>query len=358
MLYAVIMAGGTGTRFWPKSTRNMPKQFLNLFGYETMIQSTVHRMNGWIDIQHCMVVTNDNYVDIVKDQLPGIDDQMIIGEKVAKNTAPCIAAAAALLHDKDPDSVMVVLPADHHITQPEKFREILKRAVKKAKDDHCLVTIGIEPTHPETGYGYINYEPSGLQNEHSGKVFKVKRFTEKPDREKAEEFIQSGNYLWNSGMFVWRTSAILDAFKLCLPEVYSLAQKITGEGEVKSNLDSFYEECPSVSVDYGIMEKSDDVYVIPGKFGWNDVGSWSAVYELSDKDPDENALKADPVFLKNASGNLIQSESGKFIAAIGVDNLAIVETDKAILVCPLDEAQKVKEVVEYLGGHADLKKYR
>ncbi len=358
MPYAVIMAGGTGTRFWPKSTRKMPKQFLSLFGDKTMIQSTVHRLKGWIDIRNCMVVTNDNYVDIVKEQLPGIDDQMIIGEKVAKNTAPCIAAAAAILHDKDPDSVMVVLPADHHIAQPERFRDILNKAVKKAEEDHCLVTIGITPSHPETGYGYINYEGPDGESDVSGQAFKVKRFTEKPDLEKAEEFLKSGNYLWNSGMFVWKTSAILDAFKSYLPEVHTHAAKISGKGDLKKNLDSFYETCPSVSVDYGIMEKADDVYVIPGEFGWNDVGSWSAVYELSAKNENDNAVKADTVFMKNASGNLVQSESGKFIAAIGVENLAIVETDKAILICPLNEAQKVKEVVEYLGDSEELKKYR
>ena len=347
MTYAVIMAGGVGSRFWPKSTREMPKQFLKLFGDETMIQATVNRLEGFVDLDSCMVVTNSDYVGIVRTQLPGLPDDMVIGEKVAKNTAPCVAAAAAILHKKDPESVMAVLPADHHITKPGRFREILKRAAETAVKEECLVTIGIKPTHPETGYGYINFDKNDNSEILGEAVYGVKQFTEKPDLEKANRFIESGDYLWNSGMFVWKTSVILNAFKKYLPEVFKLTEKLSSSDHIDKEIDQFYQACPSISVDYGIMEKSENVRVVPGEFDWNDVGSWKAVYDLSDKDKSLNALKARHVFIKNSEGNLIQCDSHKPVSIIGIDNVAVVETEYGILVCSLEKAQEVKKAVEY-----------
>lgn len=357
MIYAVIMAGGSGTRFWPKSTKAHPKQFLNLFGKSSMIQDTVERLEGFISPENVMVVTNQDYVEIVKKQLPKTADNDVIGEVVARNTAPCVAAAAALLHKKDPDSVMVILPADHKIENPAEFKKVLNAAVETAKNQESLVTIGIEPGHPETGYGYIRFDEN-RSFEMSGKsAYKVKNFTEKPDEPTAQKFLESGDYLWNSGMFIWKTSVIIDAFKNYLPDVYSQMKVLMDSNGSQTDIDNFYQACPSVSIDYGIMEKAETVHVIPGDFGWNDVGSWKAVYDLSEKDQDGNVVSETPVSIQKSSSNLIHSESGKIIALVGVENLAVVETDQAILVLNLDESQTVKDVVEELKEDTDKGKF-
>ena len=357
MTYAVIMAGGSGTRFWPKSTKALPKQFLNLFGERTMIQETVERLKGEIEPENVLVVTNDNYVSIVEEQLPNVRKEHIIGEPVAKNTAPCVAAAAAIMNRLDPDSVMVVLPADHQIANEKAFLKILNTAVETAKSENSLVTIGIEPNRPETGYGYICYEKNSELNKAGNSVYSVKNFTEKPSREKAEEFLESGNYLWNSGMFIWKTETILNAFKKYLPEISKLTKKLQDSDLSQGDINQFYHACPSISIDYGIMEKAETVHVVPGEFGWNDVGSWTAVHELSDKDEKGNAFGNAKITIVDSSQNLVHTESGKMVSLVGVDNVAVVETDKAILVVNLKKAQGVKEVVEELKSNPELKKF-
>lgn len=357
MIYAVIMAGGSGTRFWPKSTRSLPKQFLNLFGDKTMIQETVARLNGFIPPEQVMVVTNDEYVSIVEDQLSGTRKDFIVGEPVARNTAPCVAAAAALLHKQDPDSVMVVLPADHQIGNPKEYLQILQTAIETANSEKSLVTIGIQPNRAETGYGYIRFDTGTRLTKVNKDVYSVKNFTEKPNREDAEKFLESGDYLWNSGMFVWRTETILEAFKKHLPEVYEHTEKLIESKGEKEDLDAFYRACPSISIDYGIMESAEKVHVVPGDFDWNDVGSWTAVHELSEKDSNGNAVGRSPVSIQNSSSNLIHSDSGKLIALVGVDNLALVETENAILVVNLDSAQEVKDVVDDLKKDPEKRKF-
>lgn len=357
MVYAVIMAGGSGTRFWPKSTRALPKQFLNLFGDKTMIQETADRLKGYINPEEVLVVTNDNYLPIVQQQLPSIPDQFLIGEPVAKNTAPCVAAAAAILHKHDPDSVMVVLPADHRISNREEFLQILKAAVETAKSQESLVTIGIEPDRPETGYGYICYDESDKIKCGGRNIYSVKNFTEKPNSQKAEEFLASGNYLWNSGMFIWKTETILAAFEKYLPDVFKLTEELEHSAGSREDINWFYRACPAISIDYGIMEKAETVHVVPGEIGWNDVGSWTAVHELSEKDEDGNATGHSPVSIYDSTSSLIHSESGKIISLVGVDDIAVVETDNAILVVNLKKAQAVKNVVEDLKSDPDKKKY-
>jgi len=362
MLHAVIMAGGSGTRFWPRSTKAHPKQFLNLFGGRTMLQTTVARIKKLIPSERIWVITNARYVELVEEQVPDVPPQNIVGEAVAKNTAPCVALAAALIGEQDPDATMTVLPADHIINQPERFLSILKAADAKARDGSNLVTIGIQPDRPETGYGYIEFDKDSSETYEGSQIKKVNRFREKPDRPTAQEFIDSGNFLWNSGMFVWRASTILKEFDRHLPEVKQqvdrLRPAIGGDSDSqKQAIDDFYYGCPSISIDYGIMEPSEHVFVIPGSFGWNDVGSWKAVYELRGKDENGNVIQADNAVLAGAGGNLIQSESGKMIALVGVDNLAVVETEDAILVCELDEAQGVKQIVSQLGEKEDTKKF-
>jgi len=360
MLHAVIMAGGAGTRFWPRSTEAKPKQFLNIFGDRTMLQDTVDRIEKLIPAERVWVITNDRYVDLVKKQLPDVPAGNIVGEPVARNTAPCVAAAAALIQQKDQEGTMVVLPADHLISQPDTFISILETAEAKAADGKSLVTIGIKPDRPETGYGYIEFNSGKTETYKGREVKKVKQFREKPELPKAKEFVESGNFLWNSGMFIWRADAILKQFKKHLPNMYKEVEKLSpkvGTGGQQEAINEFYHNCTSISIDYGIMEQADTVYVVPGSFGWNDVGSWTAVYDLRDKDENGNVILAETAEVANAQNNLIQSESGKMIALVGVENLAVVETDKAILVCNLDEAQGVKTVVNKLRDNEDLKEY-
>lgn len=357
MIYAVVMAGGSGTRFWPKSTRSLPKQFLNLFGENTMIQETVARLNTYIPPENVMVVTNNEYVSIVEKQLPKTKRKYIVGEPVARNTAPCVAAAAALLYKENPDSVMIVLPADHQIGNRDEFLRVLNAAVITATSEESLVTIGILPNKPETGYGYIRYDKNSEFEYENKNIYPVINFTEKPDRNKAESFLKSGDYLWNSGMFIWKTETILKAFQAYLPEVFDEAEKLMASDAKQEDLNRFYNACPSISIDYGIMEKADKVHVVPGEFDWNDVGSWTAVHELSDKDKTGNAIGSSAVSIQDSKSNLVHSKSGKLIALVGVDNIAVVETDKAILVVNLDKAQGVKDVVEDLKSDPGREKF-
>ncbi len=360
MLHAVVMAGGSGTRFWPRSTEARPKQFLNIFGDRTMLQSTVDRIKSLVPAERVWVITNDKYVDLVHEQLPDVPTENIVGEPVGRNTAPCVAAAATLIQDRDPDATMVVLPADHQISEPNKFISILKAAEAKAKESDSLITIGIEPSHPETGYGYIEFDKDHSEKHHQQEVKKVNQFREKPDAKTAQQFINAGNFLWNSGMFIWKASTILQQFAQHLPAIHEQIKKLStalDAGDQKTAINQFYHACPSISIDYGIMEQAQSVFVVPGSFGWNDVGSWSAVYELRDKDENGNVIQTDTAALADAKNNLIHSDSGKMIALVGVDNLAVVETDNAILVCNLDEAQRVKKVVNQLRDNNDLKKY-
>ncbi|MCG2587192.1 mannose-1-phosphate guanylyltransferase [Rhodohalobacter sulfatireducens] len=357
MVYAVIMAGGVGTRFWPKSRKSNPKQFLNLFGETSMIQQTAERLQGFVEEKQVVVVTNKDYVSLVEKQLPSIEPMNIIGEPVARNTAPCIASAAALLNKKDPESVMIVLPADHRIGSPNEFKRVLETAVETAKTQESLVTIGIKPNRPETGYGYIHRESDIEMKNLNHPVYRVQEFTEKPDQETAQDFFESGDYLWNSGIFIWKTSTILDAFKKHLPKIFTESEKLKKSDFKTEDVRRFYEACPPISIDYGIMEKAEKVHVIPGDFDWNDVGSWTAVHELSDKESEENSTVKGKAVYVNSSGNYISTNGKKLVAFAGVDNVALVETDDAILVVNLDQAQDVKEIVEKLKENEDTKKY-
>lgn len=353
MLYAVIMAGGSGTRFWPASTHDMPKQFLDLFGNGTMIQETVRRMAPLVPADRIVVVTNDRFVDIVKEQLPELPEDHIIGENVAKNTAPCIALAAGIIEKKSPGSTIIVLPSDHVITNEKEFIQVMSVAAEKAQAGNNLVTIGIEPNKPETGYGYIQFdEPSKV--ELSGKsVYEVKTFAEKPDKKTAQMFLESGDFLWNSGMFVWRCDTILKATAEYIPTISAELKAIEadlGTSKQGEAIKQFYTACPSISIDYGVMEKADTVFVVPGSFGWNDVGSWTAVHELMDKDSNGNVLQAPFAKAAQSRNSMVSSKGKKIIALVGLDNVAVVETENAILVVNLKQAQHVKEISTNLEG--------
>lgn len=343
--YAVIMAGGVGSRFWPRSRERMPKQLLKIFGENTMIQDTVKRINKIIPIENIFIVTNKVQKDEIKRQLPEIPIQNIIVEPFGKNTAACIGLASIIIHNFHPDAVTVVLPADHIIRDVNAFESIMKKAINFAYQSKGLVTIGIQPTRPETGYGYIQREEHEIEEN----VFKVKTFAEKPNYQTAEKFLESGDFLWNSGMFIWRVDVILEEIKKNMPELYEGLEKLQRhllKDDFQKQLELVYGMLRSISIDYGVMEKSDRVYVIRSTFGWSDVGSWEEVYQLSHKDEFGNAINGS-VFIDDVKNSYIFTED-KFTAIIGLENIIVINTDDALLIVNRTHSQDVKKIVDYL----------
>ena len=345
---AVIMAGGRGERFWPQSRNSRPKQFLSLTADgETMIQKTVKRISPLVDIEDVFIVTNKNYLGLVKEQLPSLPDENIIAEPAARNTAPCIGLAAGVIRKKyGDDAIMLVLPSDHLIKFNAMFIDILKQAVKVAENDKNLVTIGITPTYPETGYGYINF--SNSDTEYQG-AYEVVRFVEKPDIERAKQYVNSGEYLWNSGMFVWKASSILSNIEKYLPDMYSGLLKISesyGTETFDETLENVFPQLKSESIDFGVMERADDIYTIPGNFGWDDVGSWLALERINPTNEYGNMVKGDVVSINTKNSTIIGGK--KLIATIGLEDVIVVDTEDAILICAKDSSQDVKKVIENL----------
>ncbi|MEM8486593.1 MAG: mannose-1-phosphate guanylyltransferase [Bacteroidota bacterium] len=351
MIYAVIMAGGIGSRFWPRSRKATPKQFLNVFGDATLIQNTVARLNGLVPPERCLIVTHERYVEQTQQQLPAVPAENILAEPVSRNTAPCIAYAAMKLREKDPDATMIVLPADHLIKNVAQFHKILNTAIEKAQEKDALVTIGIAPTHPETGYGYIQFNGSvGMDD--TPAAYEVKTFAEKPDLPTAESFLDSGDFLWNSGMFIWRADTILNQLSTHLPEAYEAfepLQDALGTDKEHEVLVKSFQSCPHISIDYGVMERASNVYVVPGSFGWSDVGDWRAVYGLSDKNEHGNAV-AGNVIMHDSSRCLVQSND-RLVVLVGIHDAMVVDTQDAVLICNKESAQQVKNVVDYLHAH-------
>ena len=349
MISVVIMAGGKGERFWPKSRMNMPKQFLSLTDDgKSMIQHTVERLKGLVDIQNMYIVTNEIYKDLVLEHIPDIPKENIIIEPVAKNTAPCIGLAAIHIAKKDINSKMIILPSDHLIKFNEIFIDTLKTALDVVEKGDNLVTIGITPNYPETGYGYINFT-KGESFKDSANLYEVLRFVEKPNLEKAKEYLTSGQYLWNSGMFVWRASTILKNFKEYLPEIYEGLQKIgesIGTEKYEEVLKKEFSNLPSESIDYGIMEKARNIYVIPGNFGWDDVGSWLSLGRINKTNQDGNVINGNVISIKTKN-SIIQGNE-KLIATIGLEDIVIVDTDDVTLICHKNNTQEVKEVINNL----------
>ena len=344
------MAGGAGTRFWPNSRLEKPKQFLNLLGERSMIQNTIDRILPLIPIDRILVITNEHYVDLVQNQFPNLPAQNIIGEPVAKNTAPCVAAAASILIERDPDATMIVLPADHYITRPKRFIEILETALEKAENGKNLVTIGITPHRPETGYGYIQLDESRFDDSLKDKVYLVKTFAEKPDLRTAVSFMESGDFLWNSGMFIWTASTILEQLRIHQPTMHHETEIFRSNlnKNFKAALKNFYELVTSISIDYGIMEKADAVHVIPGEFGCSDVGSWLAVYEHGNKDENGNVVENESTILYDSQNCLVRTKSKKLVAIVGLMGVGLIETDDSIVLLKLDSSQDIKKIVDEL----------
>lgn len=344
---AVIMAGGKGERFWPKSRNSKPKQFLSLTNdRETMIQKTVNRLNGFIYPEDIFIVTNSTYALLVKEQLKSIPEENILTEPIARDTAPCIGLAATVIKKRYGDAVMIVLPSDHLIKFNQMFIDTLISAAEVAEKDSGLVTIGITPTYPETGYGYINFE--SRPGAGSG-VYNVKRFVEKPNTELAKEYFDSGEYLWNSGMFVWKVSTILDNINKYLPDMTDGLNRILdscGTERYEETLKTAFMSFKSESIDFGVMEKASGVYTIPGNFGWDDVGNWLALDRINRTNEYGNMINGDVITINTK--NTTVSGNRKLIALVGIEDIIVVDTDDALLICAKDSTQDVKKVIENL----------
>ena len=353
------MAGGKGERFWPKSRADMPKQLLPITGEKTMIQETVDRITSVASLDKTLIITNKVQAKEIAKQLPDIDPKRIIAEPCGRNTAPCIALAAAYIsREAGEDAVMVVLPADHVIHDTHAFYKTVNDAVFKAKTDDALFTIGIVPTHPSTGYGYIHFKEEIETQAGGTRFFLVEEFTEKPYLEKAEKFISCGEYFWNSGIFVWKVKSYMDAVKKYMPDLYDGYLKICraiDEGKDKEVIEKIYPHLPNNSIDYGIMEKVERVIVAKSQFDWDDVGSWDAVEKHFIPDSNGNVVCGN--FEEFNSKNCIVSSDKLLVAGVGLENIIIVATDDVVLVCDKSSAQDVKEIVKILKKNPKYKKY-
>ncbi|MCX8128624.1 MAG: mannose-1-phosphate guanylyltransferase [Clostridia bacterium] len=346
--YAVIMAGGGGTRFWPISRQHKPKQLLNISGNDVMINETIKRLLPLIDIRNIYIVTNEKQGEIIGNLImKDFPKENILYEPVGRNTSACIAYAAFTIRKKSEDAVMCILPSDHYISDENRFIKLMDSAFRSAKTTDKLITIGIKPSFPSTGYGYIRYNKE--MDKTADFMYPVEEFVEKPNITLAKSYLEDGNYLWNSGMFIWRASIILDNINRYMPRLYKSFNNIyehIGTKSEKEMLGKIYPSLQSISIDYGILERSDDVMVIPGEFGWNDVGSWDSLGFIFPTDENGNIVKAKHIGLDTK--NSIIYSSGKLIATIGLENLIIADAGDAILICPKEKAQDVKALVEKL----------
>jgi mannose-1-phosphate guanylyltransferase len=345
--YAIIMAGGVGSRFWPSSRTHLPKQFLDILGTgNSLLQFTYKRFLKRFLPQNIYIVTNAAYVDLVKDQLPSIHEQQILGEPIAKNTAACIAYACGKINKINADAVCIVAPSDHLILDESSFLDVVDQAMDFAKKNPALVTLGIRPSRPDTGYGYIQY----IENKKGINVHKVKTFTEKPTLEIANTFIESGDFLWNAGIFVWSIASIKEAFDTHLHEQFSLFDEANADyftDKEAATILKIYEQTRSISIDYGIMEKAENVFVIPSEFGWSDLGTWTSLYEISDKDANLNVSNGKNIHLYQSSGcmvNTAQLTGDKIVVLNSVKDLIVVDTPDVLLICDKSKEQEVKEV--------------
>lgn len=340
--YCVIMAGGVGTRFWPLSRRQKPKQFLDILGTgKTLLRMTYERFLEFIPKENFIIVTNENYRNLVHEQLPEVDDTCVLGEPIGRNTAPCLCYAAEYLLQRDPEAVMIATPSDHVVTGESLFRETIQRAVDFATSHDALMTIAINPTRPETGYGYI-------QISNRDEISKAKSFTEKPSLELAQTFVQCGEYFWNSGIFVWRVDSLLSAVEKSLPEYYSLFEgldKVIGTPEEKMLLRDIYSQCRPISIDYGVMEKASNVYVIRGAFSWSDIGTWGSFYMNQRKDKFAN-VKPEDCYVNDTKGCIVSLPGDKIAVISGLKDYIVADTEDVLLICPKSEELSLKKYID------------
>jgi len=352
--YVIIMAGGIGSRFWPFSRKSHPKQFHDMLGTgKTLLQQTAERFEGICPPENIYIVTNGDYRELVKEQLPYLTDEQVLLEPVMRNTAPCIAYASYKIAKQNPQANLIISPADHLILQEEKFRKTVSTALAQASEQEILVTLGIKPSRPDTGYGYIQ----AMENKTLGPLYKVKTFTEKPNLELAKEFLESGDFVWNSGIFIWTAKTIIGNFEQHLPEVGNLFREIEGQYYTDQEEDAIrqtYYQCRNISIDYGIMEKAEAVYVLPSEFGWSDLGTWKSLYEVSEKNADGNVIQANAMTY-DTQNTIIKNSSNRLMVVQGLENYIVTEHDNVLLICEKDKEQQIKSFLsdakEHKGEH-------
>ncbi len=346
------MAGGIGSRFWPMSRTNFPKQFLDILGLgKTLIQQTYDRYRELVPLENIYVITAEEYVSIVKKQLKDIPEENILAEPSRKNTAPCIAYMAFKLLKKDPDALMIAAPADHLVTETEEFIKTARRALDFVGHINALVTIGIKPIYPNTGYGYIQHETTSVAHD----VFKVKTFTEKPTVELAKAFIASGDFLWNAGIFTWKVKNIIAAIEKNEPELYELfasEKDRFNTSKEKETIEAIYPLCTNISIDFAVMEKADNVYLIPASFGWSDLGTWNSAWDNMEKDYFSNAVVGKNVMVIDASNCMVHVPDNKLVLLQGLKDYIIVDSKDVLLICKKDKEQEIKDYV------AEVKRYK
>jgi len=346
--YCVIMAGGIGARFWPMSTSTHPKQFIDILGTgETLIQQTYNRFLEVCPSENIYVVTSEEYRDLVKEQLPALSDSQILGEPSRRNTAPCIAYANHKIFKKNPEARIVVAPSDHIILKQDVFTKVINEALDTVGENDWLMTIGIKPNRPDTGYGYIQYNDESNIHKISD-INKVKTFTEKPNLELAKTFVESGDFLWNAGIFIWSLKSINKSFEEYLPEVNQLfvsgADVYDTENE-KAFIDKTYSICPNISIDYGVMEKAQNVYVYAADLGWSDLGTWGSLFAINEKNEDNNAIIGDNVMTYNTSNCIINVPNDKLVVVQGLDDYIVASQDDSILICKKENEQMIRNIV-------------
>jgi len=342
--YAVLMAGGVGSRFWPISTSENPKQFHDMLGTgHTLIQKTFQRLNKFVPTENILILTNERYNDLVLEQLPLVKQEQVVLEPAMRNTAPCILYAALKIQKMNPDGVMIVAPSDHWIENEDAFAKDVTACFDKCENEDVLCTLGIKPTFPNTGFGYIEFEKEG-----TSELKKVHQFREKPDYKTAKEFLAQGNFLWNAGIFMWGVNTIVNAFENFQPSQYKLFEagiahyNTSGEQEfIKEN----YPKAENISIDYAILEQSKTIYVLPATFDWNDLGTWGSLYDKLDKDGDKNAVVNSKVITEDARGNMIRSPKDKIVVVDGLNDYIIVDKEEVLLIYPKSKEQDIKQVL-------------
>lgn len=345
--YAIIMAGGVGSRFWPVSTVEFPKQFHDMLGAgDTLIQKTFSRLSKLIPIENILILTNEKYNSIVLEQLPLVKQEQVLLEPAMRNTAPCILYASLKIQKKNPDAVMVVAPSDHWIEDENAFSENLQQCFDFCSKENALMTLGIQPTFPNTGFGYIEYDKTDLKS-----IKKVSQFREKPNYETAKSFLDSGNFLWNGGIFIWSVKSITQAFETFQPQMNALFQKGVSSyntADEKSFIEGNYALAENVSIDYAVMEGAKNVYVLPATFDWNDLGTWGSLHEKLPKDKNDNAVVNATVLLNNSSNNIISTSKDKLVVIDGLEDYIVVDKDNVLLIYPKSKEQEIKGVVSSL----------
>ncbi|MEO6348608.1 MAG: mannose-1-phosphate guanylyltransferase [Aquaticitalea sp.] len=343
--YAILMAGGVGSRFWPMSTQDFPKQFHDMLGTgDTLIQKTFHRLATLIPQENIFILTNELYHDLVFEQLPMVTKRQVVLEPAMRNTAPCILYAALKIQKENPEAVMIVAPSDHWIEDEQTFSKNVKQAFDFCEQNDALMTLGIQPTFPNTGYGYIEFDKEATSN-----IKPVHQFREKPDYETAKSFISQGNFLWNAGIFMWSVQSVIKAFQFNQPELFSLFEKginLYNTDDERLFVLENYSKAENISVDYAIMESSENVYVLPAEFDWNDLGTWGSLYDKLDKDANGNAIVNARTLTVDASGNMIRTKTDKIVVVDGLNDYIIVDKDDVLLISPKAKEQDIKELLQ------------